>query len=65
VATWTSEAWNEFCANNKYTIERAFVETGFLLAKDGSDRFEVRMRPYKRRKKRGREDEDGHSYSNV
>jgi hypothetical protein len=63
VATWTSEAWNEFCANNKYTIERAFVETGFLLAKDGSNRFEVR--PYKRRRKRGREKQDGHSYSNV
>jgi hypothetical protein len=75
VATWTSEAWKEFCADNKYTIERAFVETGFLLAKDGSDRFEVR--PYKRRMRRkpragkctcgreSREDKDAYSYLNV
>jgi hypothetical protein len=63
VATWTSEAWKELCTDNQYTIERAFVETGFLLANDGSDRAEVR--PYKRRKKRGCDGKVEHSYSNV
>jgi hypothetical protein len=54
VATWTAKAWAEFKRDNQYCIERAFVETGFLLAADGSDRLEVR--PYKnpKAKKRGR-----------
>jgi hypothetical protein len=55
LATWTSEAWTELCRDNKHVLKRAFVETGFLLAKDGSDRHEVQ--PYKGRKKRGRSDE--------
>jgi hypothetical protein len=66
LATWTSEAWTELCRDNKHVITRAFVETGFLIAKDGSDRHEVR--PYKRRKKRGRDHaapDDEHTYSNV
>ena len=54
VATWTAKAWADFMRDNQYCIERAFVETGFLLAADGSDRLEVR--PYKnpKAKKRGR-----------
>ena len=39
IATWTSEAWAEMCArpNNEGLIRESFVDTGFLLAKDGSE----------------------------
>lgn len=66
VATWVSEAWKEACRDNQHCIERAFVETGFLLAKDGSDRHEIR--PYKdpNAKKRGRtRAADEHSFTNM
>jgi hypothetical protein len=64
--TWTSEAWKEVCRDNQYCIERAFVETGFLLASNGSDRHEIR--PYKDQsaKKRGRKRAAGeHSFTNM
>ena len=65
VATWTSLAWRDLCRDNQYCIERAFIETGFLLANDGSDRWEVR--PYKNPKKRSAETTPGkvHRYTNM
>jgi hypothetical protein len=41
VATWASEAWDEFCRENQHCIRSAFVETGFLIAKDGSENMKV------------------------
>jgi hypothetical protein len=37
VATWTSEAWDELSRDNKHAVHSAFVKTGFLVAKDGSE----------------------------
>ena len=38
IATWTSEAWMGMCSNpDKKVFNKAFVDTGFLLAKDGSE----------------------------
>jgi hypothetical protein len=48
LATWSSEAWREMCNENHHLIRQSFVETGFLLAKDGSENHLVR--PYKRPK---------------
>jgi hypothetical protein len=42
-AQWASEAWAEFCLENQECIRRAFVGTGFLLAKDGSENHEVTL----------------------
>jgi hypothetical protein len=42
-AQWASEAWAEFCQENQECIRRAFVGTGFLLAKDGSENHEVTL----------------------
>ena len=65
VATWTSLAWTDLCRDNQYCIERAFIETGFMLANDGSDRLEVR--PYKNPKKRRRANDTApnHRYTNM
>ena len=37
VAGWASEAWAEVCSDHQPLIRTAFVKTGFLLAKDGSE----------------------------
>ena len=37
VARWVSESWTEFCQENQGCIRSAFVKTGFLLTKDGSE----------------------------
>lgn len=42
-ATWASEAWSDLCANNKHLIHSAFVETGFLLARDGSENGLIKL----------------------
>jgi hypothetical protein len=42
-ATWASEAWIDLCTNNKDLITRAFVETGFLLARDGSENHLIKL----------------------
>lgn len=45
VAGWASEAWAEMCENNQDCITAAFVKTGFLLAKDGSENGKVELWP--------------------
>jgi hypothetical protein len=42
-ATWASEAWTDLCTNNKHLIKNAFVETGFLLARDGSENHLIKL----------------------
>jgi len=42
-ATWASEAWTDLCTNNKHLIHNAFVETGFLLARDGSENELIKL----------------------
>jgi hypothetical protein len=71
LATWASETWQEMCNENHHLIRQAFVETGFLLAKDGSENHLVR--PFKRpkpdekkpRAKAGEATKKLPSYSNV
>jgi hypothetical protein len=45
IATWTSVAWAELCAAElaDSLIRTAFVDTGFLLAKDGSENGLVKL----------------------
>jgi hypothetical protein len=42
-AQWASEAWSEFCQDNQDCIRRAFVGTGFLVAKDGSENDKITL----------------------
>ena len=37
LAQWVSDAWDDVCTNHLHLIQRAFVTTGFLVAKDGSE----------------------------
>lgn len=37
MAQWFQDAWLDLTLNNKHIIKKAFVDTGFLLAKDGSE----------------------------
>ena len=37
MAQWLSEAWTDLTANHPNIIDSAFVKTGFLVAKDGSE----------------------------
>lgn len=37
MARWLSDAWTELCTNHRHLIRQAFVHTGFLIAKDGSE----------------------------
>ena len=37
MARWMSEAWDSLVTDHSEMIEKAFVSTGFLLAKDGSE----------------------------
>lgn len=45
VAKWASEAWAEFTDGTKYnhTVTSAFVKTGFLVAKDGSENHLIEL----------------------
>ena len=43
LAQWASEAWADVCANHQHAITHAFVSTGFLLAKDGSEDHLIRL----------------------
>ena len=43
VAKWTSQAWTEICATHYQLIRSAFVKTGFLLAKDGSENHLIEL----------------------
>ena len=47
VATWVSEAWQEFTTGAKYhhLVRSAFVRTGFLVAKDGSENELIELHP--------------------
>ncbi len=51
IATWASEAWEEFCSENQDCIRSAFVETGFLIAKDGSENGKICL--WKKRREKG------------
>jgi hypothetical protein len=48
VARWASEAWDEFCRENQDCITSSFVETGFLIAKNGSENHKICL--WKKRK---------------
>ena len=48
VATWVSEAWQEFCAKNKRCITSAFIKTGFLVVKDGTENSLIELFKLKR-----------------
>ena len=37
IVQWLADAWEDLTTNHKKLIELAFVHTGFLLAKDGSE----------------------------
>ena len=37
LARWLSDAWTEVCTNHQHLIKQAFIATGFLIAKDGSE----------------------------
>jgi hypothetical protein len=45
IATWTSVAWAELCDIGKANslIRSAFVDTGFLVAKDGSENGLIKL----------------------
>ena len=61
VARWASEAWADLCENNHDLLRSAFVKTGFLVAKDGSENHLIELW----KKKKGEysaEDEFGNRY---
>lgn len=37
MVTWLDAAWTDLIQNHKHLLSEAFVQTGFLLAKDGSE----------------------------
>ena len=43
VARWASEAWTELCTENQGLLQAAFVKTGFLIAKDGSENHLIQL----------------------
>ena len=43
VAGWAAEAWSELCSEHKTLLKSAFVETGFLVAKDGSENHLIKL----------------------
>ena len=43
IAGWASEAWADLCANHQDLIRSAFVKTGFLVAKDGSENHMIEL----------------------
>ena len=62
VARWASESWSDLCSNHPLLFESAFVKTGFLVAKDGSENHLIELW----KKKKGEyssTDEFGNSYN--
>ena len=49
VAKWASEAWRDICENHHKLIRSAFVKTGFLIAKDGSENHKIELKWQKQR----------------
>lgn len=43
IAKWASESWAELCLEHKRLIESAFIKTGFLVAKDGSENHLIEL----------------------
>ena len=43
MAQWASKAWEDICLNHHHLLLAAFVKTGFLLAKDGSQNGQVEL----------------------
>ena len=43
LANWVSVAWEELKANGAHLIRQSFVETGFLVARDGSENHLIKM----------------------
>ena len=42
LAQWVSVAWESLC-RDKYLIRQSFVQTGFLVARDGSENHLIKM----------------------
>ena len=53
VAQWAAESWQEMCGGHHKLIRSAFVRTGFLIAKDGSENGLIELWPV--RKVRGQD----------
>ena len=43
IARWLSAAWTDLTTNDKHLIESAFVQTGLLVAKDGSEDKNIQL----------------------
>ena len=43
VARWVSDAWRDVVTNSHKLIAAAFVETGFLVAKDASENSKIKL----------------------
>ena len=43
IAKWASDSWTEFCSDKQALIRSAFVNTGFLVAKDGSENRLIKL----------------------
>ena len=48
MAKWLSAAWHELTENHAGMIETAFVETGFKIAKDGSEDHLIQIQGWSR-----------------
>ena len=45
VVKWVAQAWGELKEHRQHCINSAFVDTGVLIAKDGSEDHLIRLRP--------------------
>ena len=45
MAEWLSLAWTDLTTNHQELIEKSFVHTGFLLARDGSEDHLIHEHP--------------------
>jgi hypothetical protein len=43
MAKWASEAWTELTETEHHLLRSAFVQTGFLVAKDGSENHPIEL----------------------
>lgn len=43
MAQWLSDAWRDLCTKDSHMIVSAFIRTGFLVAKDGSEDGEIQL----------------------
>ena len=43
MAKWLQDAWLDLILNNRHIILNAFVETGFLVAADGSEDGKIKL----------------------